>query len=207
VPFAANPAAAPQPTGPVDFVPGLPGAGTPPPPPVPPAAPAHAPAAASQPAPAVDASGPATSWPETLEDQLLAAGHGTKKKKKRLARGELHRTALAGVALAALSVILLELGLTLGFGGRSYWSAVTLWSAFATVAAVLGLLALAAVHLATDRLPSGLASRVAAVGLAGLAVFWLLVVLPHVATDRGFLLTAALGSLGAALWLGTRTKG
>jgi hypothetical protein len=40
--------------------------------------------------------------------------------------------------------------------------------------------------------------------LVGLAVFWLLVVLPVVASDRGFLLTAALGALGAALWVGPR---
>jgi hypothetical protein len=46
--------------------------------------------------------------------------------------------------------------------------------------------------------------RIAAAGLVGLAVFWLLVVLPVVASDRGFLLTAALGALGAALWVGPR---
>ena len=46
--------------------------------------------------------------------------------------------------------------------------------------------------------------RVAAGGLVGLAVFWLLVVLPVVATDRGFVLTAALASLGGALWIAPR---
>ncbi len=41
----------------------------------------------------------------------------------------------------------------------------------------------------------------AAGGLTGVAVFWLLIVLPRVDTDRGFLLTAALAALGAALWV------
>jgi hypothetical protein len=37
-----------------------------------------------------------------------------------------------------------------------------------------------------------------------LAAFWLLVVLPGADTDRGFVLTAALGCLGAALWVGAK---
>jgi hypothetical protein len=32
-------------------------------------------------------------------------------------------------------------------------------------------------------------------------VFWVLVVLPRVDSDRGFVLTAALAALGAALWI------
>jgi len=197
---------APQPTGPVDFVPGLPGVGTPPPPPPP----VHATAAPPPPVPATGpqpaaAPGPATSAPQSLEDRLLSAGQGTAKKRR--TRGKLDRKALAGLVLAALSVVLLELGLTLGFGGKSYWSTVTLWSAFATVAAALGLLAFAAFYPAGNRSRSGPAWRVAAAGVVGLAVFWLLVVLPDVDTDRGFLLTAALGCLGVALWIGPRPKG
>ena len=38
--------------------------------------------------------------------------------------------------------------------------------------------------------------------MLALAVFWLLVVLPIVASDPGFLVTAALLALGGALWLG-----
>lgn len=197
---------APQPTGPVDFVPGLPGVGTPPPPPPP----VHATTAPPPPVPATGpqpaaAPGPATSAPQSLEDRLLSAGQGTAKKRR--TRGKLDRKALAGLVLAALSVVLLELGLTLGFGGKSYWSTVTLWSAFATVAAALGLLAFAAFYPAGNRSRSGPAWRVAAAGVVGLAVFWLLVVLPDADTDRGFLLTAALGCLGVALWIGPRPKG
>lgn len=85
--------------------------------------------------------------------------------------------------------------------------AVTLWSAFATFCAVLGVVAFAASYPPASRLRSNAVWRVAAGGLVGLAVFWLLVVLPVVASDRGFLLTAALGALGAALWVGPGRKG
>ena len=105
-----------------------------------------------------------------------------------------------------LSLVLLELGLTLDFDLESYWSVVTLWSAFATFCGVLAVLALAAALPAASRVPSGTVWRIAAGGLVGLAVFWLLVVLPVVAGDRGFLLTAALGALGAALWIGPGRK-
>jgi hypothetical protein len=203
-PGASTPAPVngPQPTERVDFVPSLSGAGTPPTPPIPAYAQVPDPEAAPDPdpTPAVAAPGSASSWPDSLEDQLLAAGRGTSKKRR--ASGGLHRTAPAGLVLAVVAVVLLELGLSLGFGGVSYWSAVTLWSAFATVA---GLLVVAAVSPAGTRLRSGVAGRVAVGGLVGLAIFWLLVVLPDVATDRGFLLTAALGCLGAAVAV-ARTK-
>jgi hypothetical protein len=40
------------------------------------------------------------------------------------------------------------------------------------------------------------------------AVFWVLVVLPRVDSDRGFWLTAALAALGAALWVApSRSRG
>jgi hypothetical protein len=102
-----------------------------------------------------------------------------------------------------LAVVLLELGLTLDLGGESYWSVVPLWSAFATLCALLGF---AASYPAGDRQRSAAAWRVAAGGLVGVAVFWLLVVLPVVDTDRGFVLTAALAALGGALWLASRRK-
>jgi hypothetical protein len=111
-----------------------------------------------------------------------------------------------GLGLAALSLLLLELGLTLRFGDVSLWSAVPLWSGFATVCTALGLVAFAAFYLHGNRRRSGPAWRIGAAGLVGLAVFWLLVVLPDVASDRGFVLTAALGCLGGALWVGPRRK-
>jgi hypothetical protein len=103
-----------------------------------------------------------------------------------------------------LSLVLLQLGLVLDLGGESLWDVVTLWSAFATVAVLVGLLALVLASSKGRRARAGQAWTVGAVGLVGLAVFWLLVVLPRADTDRGFLLTAALGCLGAALWVGAK---
>jgi hypothetical protein len=176
----------PQPTGPVDFVPGLPGLGTPPPPPP---APAPAPAAASP------------VWPETLESELTSAPSPE--------RAPRDRTALVGLGLAVLALVLLQVGLALDFGTESLWSAATLWAAFSTVAtlaAVVGLLAFAASAARGGRPAGEPAWRIAAAGLLGLAVFWLLVVLPAADTDRGFLLTAALACLGGALWIGASRK-
>ena len=72
----------------------------------------------------------------------------------------------------------------------------------------LGMTGLASSGIRTIGRPGATTTwRIAAAGLVGLAVFWLLVVLPVVASDRGFLLTAALGCLGAALWTGpARTR-
>jgi hypothetical protein len=167
----------------VDFVPGLPGVGTVAPP---------LPSTGPEPTGATAAAGPdGRTWPDTLEAEAPA--------KAPRARGPQDRAALLGTGLALLALVLLELGLGLGFGGRSYWSLVPLWSAFATVAALLALAGFAPAAATTG---SGIFWRVAAGGLVGLAVFWLLVVLPHADTNRGFVLTAALGALGAGLWMG-----
>jgi hypothetical protein len=114
------------------------------------------------------------------------------------------RGSLVAVGLAALALILLELGLAFDFGTESLWDAVPLWSAFATAAVLVGLLALLFAASPRGRGHAGQAWRVGAAALVGLSVFWVLLVLPGADSDRGFLLTAALGSLGAALWLGAK---
>jgi hypothetical protein len=203
-PAPVAPVDAPVPTGPVDFIPGLPGLGAPPPPP--PVPPGTVPATTPAPVAAAEDSGASTAsatrtWPETLE-----SGPADDRPKKQRGHRPWGGAALLGLGLVALSVLLLEVGLSLDVDGESYWSRITLWSAFATVCTVLALVAFAASYPAGDRLPSGSAWRVAAGGLVGLAVFWLLVVLPVADTDRGFVLTAALAALGAALWLEPHRK-
>jgi hypothetical protein len=189
----------------VDFVPGLPGAGPTPPLPPPPKGPATAPQAGLAPetGTAAPAAGPARTWPETLDEEETARAQPARADRPRRSRDGL---ALLGLGLAAASLLLLELGLALRFGGTSMWAAIPLWSGFATACSGLALLAFAAFYPAGNRKRSGPAWKVAAAGLVGLAVFWLLVVLPDVASDRGFVLTAALGCLGAALWIGPRRK-
>jgi hypothetical protein len=186
--FGAHPATAveaPQPTGPVDFVPGLPGLGTPPPPPP---VPASAPPTA------------APTWPETLE-----TGDADRERAgTRVVRLPQDRSVLAAAGLAALALVLLQLGLALDFDTVSLWDVIPLWSAFATACVLVGLVALLVASSPGGRSRVGLAWRVGAAGLVGLAAFWLLVVLPGADTDRGFVLTAALGCLGAALWVGAK---
>ena len=111
------------------------------------------------------------------------------------------RAARLGTGLAALSLLLLQLGLLVGLGEVPLWSSVTLWSVFATLATLLGALPFAGRLLPAARLAPDAAWKVAAAGLTGTAVFWVLVVLPRVDSDRGFVLTAALAALGAALWI------
>jgi hypothetical protein len=190
----------PQPTGPVDFVPGLPGVGTPPPPPpaaIPSITPSTAPPTtpATAPAGAQPTEGPG--WPDTLDAEQRPSA-------RQKARVPVGRPALIGMILALVALVLLELGLLLRFSSVSYWSAVALWSAFATLAALVGLVAVVAGAAPGSRLRPGTAWRIAAGGFAGLAVFWVLVVLPNVASDRGFVLTAALGCLGGAVWVAAR---
>lgn len=203
-PQPQNPPPAPmQPTGPVEFVPGLPGAGIlPPPPPAAGAGPAAEPGPEAPPTTPVSAAGDAPGWPESLESEPAPAPA----RKRIVSKRPADRRAAIGLGLAALAVALLEVGLLLRFGTEPFWSTVTLWSAFATLSAVLALVAFAAFYPAGNRLRSGAIWRIAAAGLVGLSVFWVLVVLPVVASDRGFVLTAALGCLGAALWIGPRRK-
>ncbi|MGY1704302.1 hypothetical protein ACI79C_06995 [Geodermatophilus sp. SYSU D00697] len=165
-----------QATGPVDFVPGLPG--TPPP------------TAAPKPRQSDQA--------RTRREPRTGRGPRGGRAVSMTPR---QRASLMGAGVAGLSLVLLEVGLLLPVDTGALWSAVPLWSAFATLAGVLGLLPFAGRVLpSVRRRPEG-AWRVAAAGLTGLAVFWVLVVLPAVDSNRGFVLTAALATLGAALWI------
>jgi hypothetical protein len=188
-----------QTTGPVTFVPGPPG----PPPPLSPAS-AHAGAFAAgtttpPPPPPPDHGAPAA-WPDSLVTGPVPMAEEAEEPPRRQPARD--RSSLLALGLVVASLALLQLGLGLRFGGESFWSDIPLWSAFATACTVLGLAASASLLPAARRLGPGAAWRVAAGGLVGLAAFWVLVVLPVVASDRGFLLTAALGCLGAALWTG-----
>src|SRR3954454_11693948 len=106
---------------------------------------------------------------------------------------------LAGLLLGVAGLVMLEIGLTLGFGSQSLWDVVPTWSAFATVAALLVLVP--ALARAAGRPSERTAWRIGAVGAAGVVTFWVLIGLPLVASDRGFWLTAAAAAAGAAVWL------
>ena len=124
-----------------------------------------------------------------------------KQRRVRAPRTPRERAVLLTTGLGVLALVLLELGLALRMGGQVLWSDLPLWSAFATLATLVGVLGLAASLLPGGRLRPAVADRLALGGLTGLAVFWALIALPRVDSDRGFLLTAALGALGVAVWL------
>jgi hypothetical protein len=125
----------------------------------------------------------------------------------RTARSPQERAVRIGTGLTALSLLLLQLGLGLGFGEAPLWSTVTLWSVFATLATLVGALPFAGRVVRVARRHPDAAWKAAAGGLTGMAVFWVLVVLPRVDSDRGFVLTAALAALGAALWVAPSRRG
>lgn len=108
------------------------------------------------------------------------------------------RAALTGTVLGALGLVVLELGLALEFGLVRMWSALPTWSAFATLAALVALVPFVP---SIGGLSRRQAWRVGAGGGIALLVFWVLVVLPGVASDQGFILTAGVALCAGALWL------
>jgi len=178
-----------QPTGPVGAMPGPPGAG---------------------------AADPSLGLPLTAGEGIRRARARTSHPPRgprpprtpRTARSPRERAVRIGTGLSALSLLLLQLGLGLGFGEAPLWSAVTLWSVFATLATLVGALPFAGRVVPAARQHPDAAWKAAAAGLTGVAVFWVLVVLPYVDSNRGFVLTAALAALGAALWVApSRSRG
>ena len=145
---------------------------------------------------------PAPAGPQATEPVERVPGPPSNERPVVTARRARHRpSALVGLGLGLAAVVLLEIGLLRG--AHSFWTTVPLWSGFATLATLVGLLAGTArgARPGADR-----AWRISAGGLTGLAVFWVLVVLPVGNTDRGFVLTAALGCLGVSLWLAPGRK-
>jgi len=201
---APGPVPTMQATGPVAFVPGLPGGHQPPHAGATAAGQSAPPASSPPPPPPAQDAGAAAAWPDSLVTGPVPMPGDADEPPVRRAPD---RSTLVVLGLVLASLVLLEAGLTLRFGGESFWSDIPLWSAFATACTVLGLTAAAALLPGGRRIGAGTAWRVAAGGLVGLAVFWVLVVLPVVATDRGFLLTAALACLGGALWAGPARRG
>ncbi|MEU2347730.1 hypothetical protein [Modestobacter sp. NPDC049651] len=202
-----------QVTTPVDFVPGFGGPGEPAtgstaagaavppkPSPLPPprgGAPWPSPGPATRPGPQVTPQGaapspsPAPRHPSTETSVLSAPA----------ARRTRDVAALAALALAVVGLALTELGLLLDFDSESLWSALPTWSAFATVAALLGLVPALLRVLHRDPLGEHTSWRAGAVGAAALVGFWVLIALPLVASDRGFLLTLGTAATAAAVWV------
>jgi hypothetical protein len=170
-------------TGPLDLVPGFPDR--------PPVTPAGSSAATAPP----PSAGPGTT-PGAPSGPPASTPHRSPRAAAQ--RGSRGRAVLLSLGLAVLAVLLLELGLALEPDGLSLWEVVPTWSAFATVAALV--LLVAPLGALTGRLPARTAWRTGAVGAAALGAFWVLIALPLAASDRGFWLTAAVAAAAAALW-------
>lgn len=109
------------------------------------------------------------------------------------------RAAGAATGLRVLAVLLVALGLSIPFDSSCAWVTQIIWSIFAIAAAVTQLLASAGGSFGWDQRRSWL---IGAVATAALALHWLLIALPSVASNSGFCLTfgtaAAVGALALA---------
>ena len=102
--------------------------------------------------------------------------------------------ALAGVA----GVLLLALGLSIPFDSSCAWAMQTVWAIFAVVSALV-----AQTPLVAGR-AGGRSARTAwyvgAAGTGGVLAYWLLVALPGVASNQGFVVTAGAALVAAGCW-------
>lgn len=102
-------------------------------------------------------------------------------------------SALELVALAALL-----LGLFVPENDSQLWDGSEAWSVFAIVCAVAQLVPL---FRKSTKLSETQAWHVAAVGAAGLALYWLLIVLPVIGRNTSFAVTLAAAAAAGGVWL------
>lgn len=96
--------------------------------------------------------------------------------------------------------LLLVAGLTWDVDGTNGWESTSAWALFAVVCAVLQLAPLASRYVGL-RLSTEHGWFFAALGSAGLAAYWLVIVLPDANGDAGFLLTLATWLAVVGAWL------
>ena len=109
-----------------------------------------------------------------------------------------HRRGVAAGALALLGGVIALIGLFVPYDGASFWASAQFWSGFAAFCAVVQLAPLARPVFGWS---AGRAWSVEAAGVAGLLLFWVLIVLPVVATNSSFVVTAAVGAAAGGAWL------
>jgi hypothetical protein len=106
--------------------------------------------------------------------------------------------ALVGPGLAVLGCLAVLIGLVAPGGGTAFIYTARYWAVFAAVCALVQLTPVAGPVLgwAPER-----AWTAGAAGVAGLLLFWLLIVLPVIAADESFVLTAGVAAAAAGSWL------
>lgn len=95
-----------------------------------------------------------------------------------------------------LAPILVIAGLSLPQYGSVGWADYTLWAVFAAVAALAPL-----VTLAANRDPAQMAV-VRTIATGALVAYWVVIVLPGISSNGGFLQTLGVGCAVVAAWLG-----
>jgi hypothetical protein len=113
-------------------------------------------------------------------------------------RGPADRRAIASGALALLGGAAALIGLFVAYDGATFWASAQFWSGFAAFCALVQLAPLA-------RPVFGWSARrawsIGAAGVAGLLLFWVLIVLPVVSTNSSFVVTAAVAATAGGSWL------
>jgi len=113
-------------------------------------------------------------------------------------RGPADRRAIAAGALALLGAATALFGLFEPYEGSSFWASAQFWSGFAAFCALVQLAPLARPAFGW---PARRAWSVGAAGVAGLLLFWVLVVLPAVPSNSSFVVTAAVAAAAGGSWL------
>ena len=103
-----------------------------------------------------------------------------------------------GTALAFVPLLAIPVGLLVPERGVKFWDGTEAWSVLALLCALIQLAPLLA---STFSWSPPQAWRIAAVGVGGLALFWVLLVLPGVGRNTSFALTVGTAAAAAALWL------
>ena len=97
-----------------------------------------------------------------------------------------------------LAVVLTGLGLSIPFTDANFWSTSLAWALFAMAAAVVQLAPLFGRNSTTS--PRRIWA-IGACGAAGLIGFWVLIALPGVSSNQGFVLTLAAVAAAVGSWL------
>jgi hypothetical protein len=100
--------------------------------------------------------------------------------------------------LALLAVVAVLLGLLVDEDGANLWDASEAWSIFAIACSIA---VLAPLLRKTLKWTDERAWIVAALGAGGLVLYWLLLVLPAIARNTSFAITAGVAAAVGAVWL------
>jgi hypothetical protein len=125
--------------------------------------------------------------PEAPRDRRHSAAHSA-----------VHARAMAACGLAVAGAAATMVGLFVPYDGATFWESAQFWSGFAALCAVVQLAPLTRPVLGW---PAGRAWAIGAAGVAGLLLFWVLIVLPEVSSNSSFVLTAGVVAVTGGSWL------